>query len=127
MDMSRRARALELWATLKSLGRNGVSELVEELHNKAMYFAELLRDGGFEILNEIVFNQVLAYFEDDAKTESLIKNVQESGICWLGGSKWRGKSVIRISVCSYKTSYRDIEISAHDILGIAHIMKYTGM
>lgn len=127
MDMSRRARALELWATLKSLGRNGVSELVEELHHKALYFAELLREGGCEILNEIVFNQVLVYFEDDAKTEALIKSVQESGVCWLGGSKWLRKSVMRISVCSYKTSYRDIEISAHDILRIAHKMKRSEM
>lgn len=118
-EMSRRARAIDLWATLKGLGKNGVSELVWELHQKAIYFAELLRAGGLEILNEVVFNQVLVRFKSDEETELLIKAVQESGVCWLGGAKANGKSVMRISVSSYKTTYEDIEISAKEILRLA--------
>lgn len=118
-DMSRRARAIDLWASLKGLGKKGVSELVYELHCKAAYFAELLNDGGIEVLNDVVFNQVLVHYCNDSKTEALIKAVQESGVCWMGGSKWAGKSVMRISVSSYKTTYDDIIISAKEILKIA--------
>lgn len=121
-EMSRRARAIDLWAALKGLGRKGVAELVEELHNKAKYFAELLSEGGLEILNDVVYNQVLVYYKDNEQTEKLIKRVQESGICWLGGSKWAGKSVMRISVCSYKTSYDDIEMSAREIIRLAYML-----
>lgn len=122
-EMSRRARAIDLWATFKGLGKKGVSELVWELHNKAKYFSDLLKKGGLEILNDVVFNQVLVYFENDVKTEALIKRVQESGVCWLGGSKWSGKSVMRISVCSYKTTYKDIKKSADEILSIAKALN----
>ena len=122
-EMSRRARAIDLWAVLKGLGRNGVSELVCELHSKAKYFSKLLEDGGMHILNDVVFNQVLVHYDNDNKTQALVKGVQESGVCWLGGAKWLGKSVMRISVCSYKTSYKDIEKSAEEILRIARELK----
>lgn len=122
-EMSRRARAIDLWATLKGLGKNGVAELVLELHHKAVYFAELLKEGGLEILNDVVFNQVLVRFESDEKTDALIKGIQESGVCWLGGAKWKGESVIRISMSSYKTTYEDIDMSAKDILRIASKLK----
>lgn len=108
-----------MWATLKGLGKQGVSELVWELHQKAVYFSELLKKAGFEILNDVVFNQVLARYKSDEKTSKLIKGIQESCVCWLGGSKWDGKTVMRISVSSYKTTYEDIDISAKEILKIA--------
>ena len=118
-EMSRRARGIELWATLKALGKKGVSELIDELHNKAKYFSELLENNGLEILNDVVFNQVLVHYKNDEKTNELLLKVQKSGVCWLGGTKWQGKSVMRISVSSYKTSYKDIEISAKEIIRIA--------
>ena len=119
-EMSRRARAVDAWAALKGLGRKGVSELVYELHSKAVYFADLLKTGGLEILNNVVFNQILVRFETDEKTEELVKRIQESGVCWMGGSKWQGKSVIRISVSSYRTTYEDIDVSAEDILRLKY-------
>jgi len=97
--------------------------LVWELHQKAVYFSELLKIGGFEILNDVVFNQVLARYKSDEMTNRLVKGVQESGVCWLGGSQWDGKSVMRISVSSYKTTYEDIDLSANEILRIAHNLK----
>ncbi|MCT4633871.1 MAG: aminotransferase class V-fold PLP-dependent enzyme [Firmicutes bacterium] len=118
-DMSRRARAIDVWATLKGLGRDGVNELVYELHQKAVYFGDLLREAGLEILNDIVFNQLLVRYESDEKTEKLISEVQKSGVCWLGGAKHKGKSVMRISVSSYKTTYEDVKMSAEDIIRIA--------
>ncbi|HWT74870.1 MAG TPA: aminotransferase class V-fold PLP-dependent enzyme [Mobilitalea sp.] len=115
-EMSRRARAIELWASFMTLGSDGIAELVEELHWKAVYFAKLLREHEFEIMNEVVFNQVLVRFQDDSTTEELIRRVQASGVCWFGGSKWHGKSVIRISISSYKTTYEDIELSVGEIV-----------
>lgn len=122
-EMSRRTRAIDLWATLKGLGRTGVAELVWELYQKALYFAELLKQGGLEIVNEVVFNQILVRFESDDHTNRLIEKIQKSGVCWLGGAKWEGKAVMRISVCSYKTTYRDIDLSAEDILRLVKSLK----
>ena len=119
-EMSRRARAIDLWAALKGLGKTGVSELVWELHQKAVYFADLLEKGGLEVLNDVVFNQILVRFQTDDLTNTLIQNIQNSGVCWLGGANWEGKAVMRISVCSYKTSYEDIDLSASDILKLAN-------
>lgn len=115
-EMSRRARAIDLWATLRGLGKKGISELVWELHSKAIYFSEQLQSNGFEILNDVVFNQVLVRHESDAKTESLITALQKSGVCWVGGAKWQEHSVIRISVSSYKTTYDDIDLSVADFI-----------
>ncbi len=110
-DMSRRARIVELWAALKSLGKKGVSELVEDLHHKAVYFAEKLRQSNFTIHNEVTFNQVLASFKNSDDTEKILKHIQASGDCWCGGANWKDNSVIRISVCSYRTTYEDIDRS----------------
>lgn len=108
-DMSRRARIVELWATLKSLGRKGVSELVEDLHHKAQYFAKALEQNGYKIKNDICFNQVLASLGESHLTEKALKLIQDSRECWCGGAKWENEAVIRISVCSYRTTYEDID------------------
>jgi glutamate/tyrosine decarboxylase-like PLP-dependent enzyme len=111
-EMSRRARAIELWAALKYLGRSGVDELVVGMHQRANEFAEQLKDAGFEILNDVVFNQVIVSPSDDeAITQSIMDAIQQSGECWVGGSLWDGKKVIRISVCSWVTTPEDISRS----------------
>jgi glutamate/tyrosine decarboxylase-like PLP-dependent enzyme len=110
-DMSRRARIVELWATMKSLGKKGISELIEDLHHKAEYFAKSLEQMGFTIRNEVCFNQVLVSLDTSAQTEKALKHIQESKECWCGGAKWADESVIRISVCSYRTNYEDIDRS----------------
>ena len=116
MEMSRRARSVELWATLKSLGKNGVKALVENLHDKAQYFADRLKENGFKILNDVCFNQINVYVGDDAVTQSILSAIQQSGVCWCGGAKRFGEPFIRISVCSYKTSYDDIDASVKAFL-----------
>jgi glutamate/tyrosine decarboxylase-like PLP-dependent enzyme len=110
-SMSSRARGIELWSVLKTLGREGVERLVEQLCEKARYFARLLFEQGFQIHNEIVFNQVLASCDDDASTKAVLSKIQDSGECWCGGSTWRGKAVIRISVCDWATEPKDVERS----------------
>ena len=110
-DMSRRARAVELWATLKAMGREGVAQLVDGLHQKAAYFAQSLSEQGFCIPNDVCFNQVLVSAGDPALTEKTLQGIQSSGVCWCGGSRWKGEPVIRISVCSHQTTYGDVDRS----------------
>ena len=107
-EMSRRARSVDLWATLKYLGKAGVDELVLGLHHRARQMSEALKTEGFMILNEVVFNQVLVACDSDALTIQTMQNIQQSGECWAGGANWDGKSVIRISVCSWVTTEKDI-------------------
>jgi glutamate/tyrosine decarboxylase-like PLP-dependent enzyme len=110
-DMSRRARGVELWATLMSLGRSGASELVEELCAMAQLFSKSLVREGFRIRNEVVFNQVLVACDSPALTEATLAGVQRSGECWCGGTTWAGEPAMRISVCSYMTTAEDVRRS----------------
>ena len=112
-DMSRRARIIELWATLKSLGKRGASELIEDLHDKSRYFAAALEKNGFLIKNEVCFNQILVSLGNSKTTEMVLQHIQNSQECWCGGAKWKNESVIRISVCSYRTTYEDIDRSVN--------------
>ena len=107
-SMSRRARSVELWAVLKTLGRDGVVELVEQLCEHAQAFAAQLRGHGFEILNDVEFNQVLVSCDNDAETERTLAAIQTLGSCWCGGSTWQGRPVIRVSVCSWSTTQDDV-------------------
>lgn len=118
MEYSRRARGFATWAALRSLGRQGVEELVDRCCDHAALFSELLSaQSGVEVLNEVVLNQVLVRFgDDDALTRDVVKRVQQDGTCWLGGSTWRGGAVLRISVSSWATTRRDVELSAEAIL-----------
>jgi len=107
-EMSRRARVVELWATLKYLGKAGVDELVFGLHERAVQMSQELEAVGFEILNDVVFNQVLTACDSEELTTQTIQYIQQSGECWVGGANWQGKAVIRISVCSWATAAQDI-------------------
>ena len=108
-EMSRRGRGIELWATLKSLGRSGAAELVEGLCERARQAAEALQGAGFRILNEVAFNQVLVACATKEQTLATVQNLQASGECWCGTSVWQGETVIRLSVCSWATTPEDIE------------------
>ena len=110
-EMSRRARVCELWAALKYLGKSGIDELVYGFHLRARQFAQELEQQGFEILNDVVFNQVLVACGSDSLTTETIKNIQQSGECWVGGTQWQQRSVIRVSVCSWATMPEDVSRS----------------
>lgn len=110
-EMSRRARAVELWAALKYLGKVGVDALVYGLHERAVQMGNELRAAGFEILNDVVFNQVLVACENDEMTRMTLEAIQKSGECWVGGSSWAGRAVIRVSVCSWATTEADVSRS----------------
>ena len=110
-EMSRRARGIDVWASLLSLGREGVAELVELLHERARSFAAQFRSAGFEVLNDVVFNQVVVGCGDERQRDALVGAIQRSGECWVGGSSWFGRPVIRVSVCSWATTEQDVKRS----------------
>jgi glutamate/tyrosine decarboxylase-like PLP-dependent enzyme len=118
-EMSRQARGVAVWAALKSLGKKGLANLIEKNCRQAERFAQRLREAGFSILNDIVLNQVLVYFGDVNETNRIIKQIQEDGTCWCGGTTWHGQPAMRISVSSWVTSDDDIEKSAEAIIRIA--------
>jgi glutamate/tyrosine decarboxylase-like PLP-dependent enzyme len=118
-ESSRRARGVELWAAMKSLGRDGLRNLIERTCEFAQLFAERLRAAGFEILNDVVINQVLVSFGSAEKTREVIRRVQEDGTCWCGGTVWKENTAMRISVSSWATTKEDIEKSVDAIVRIA--------
>lgn len=122
-EMSRRARSVELWATLKTLGRSGVDALITGLHQRAQQMAEGLGEQSFEILNDVVFNQVLLRCESDKLTEATMHAIQRSGECWVGGAQWQGKPAIRVSICSWMTSVDDINRSVAAFVKAREVAK----
>jgi glutamate/tyrosine decarboxylase-like PLP-dependent enzyme len=118
-ELSRRARGVEIWAALRSLGRSGLADLIDRTCRYARRFADGLRASGCEILNEVELNQVLVSFGDAEKTRRVIERVQSDGTCWCGGTVWQGKAAMRISVSSWATTDDDVERSLCAILKAA--------
>jgi len=118
-DSSRRARGFALYATIRSLGRDGIREMVERCCRLARRMADQLAAGGVEILNEVALNQVLARFGDDARTQAVIARVQADGTAWMGGTNWHGLGAMRISVSNWSTSEADADASVQAILRAA--------
>ena len=106
--MSTRARGVEIWAALATLGRSGVADMIERTCGHARRFADGLREAGFEILNDVVINQVLVSFGDDETTRAVIAAIQEEGTCWCGGTVWHGRAAMRISVSGWATTNEDV-------------------
>jgi glutamate/tyrosine decarboxylase-like PLP-dependent enzyme len=118
-ELSRRARGVDTWAALKSLGRTGLGELIDRNCRCATRFAAGLADAGFEILNDVVLNQVLVSFGTGEMTGRVIAGLQEDGTCWCGPTLWQGRVAMRISVSSWATTEADVERSLEAMLRIA--------
>jgi glutamate/tyrosine decarboxylase-like PLP-dependent enzyme len=110
-EMSRRARGVEVWAALRALGRAGLADLIERSCRYATRFAEGLHMAGYQVLNDVVSNQVLVAFGDADTTRQVIAAIQAEGICWCGGTVWQGQTAMRISVSSWATTEQDVERS----------------
>jgi glutamate/tyrosine decarboxylase-like PLP-dependent enzyme len=119
-EASRRARGIELWAAMRSLGRDGLRDLIERNCRLATVFAKRLQQAGFEVLNEVALNQVLVSFGSTAETQRVIAELQNEGTCWCGGTQWHGHNAMRISVSSWTTTEEDVERSLAAILRIAN-------
>jgi glutamate/tyrosine decarboxylase-like PLP-dependent enzyme len=118
-EFSRRARGFPIYAAIRSLGRAGIADMIERSCEHARRIAELLGQGGAEVMNEVVLNQVLVRFGDDARTEAVIDRVVRDGTCFLGGTTFRGSRAMRISVSNWQTTDEDVERSVSAILRAA--------
>jgi glutamate/tyrosine decarboxylase-like PLP-dependent enzyme len=118
-ELSRRARGVEIWAALSELGRSGVEQLVERCSEHAQHFARELSAAGFEILNDVVLNQVLVSFGDADRTRRVIEGIQADGTCWCGVTVWQGATAMRISVSNWSTTTEDVTLSLDAILRVA--------
>jgi glutamate/tyrosine decarboxylase-like PLP-dependent enzyme len=119
LELSRRARGVEVWAALKSLGRSGLAEMIDRNCQLARQMASRLSDGGLEILNDVVINQVVVSLRDERLVAPLVKAVQDSGECWCGGTVWQGRQAFRVSVSNWSTTPEDIDRSATAIIALA--------
>jgi len=124
-EFSRRARGFSVYAALRSLGRAGIAALVERCCAHARLFAEILSKApGVQVVNEVVLNQALVRFEGpgatveqgDRWTQDVVQLVQRDGTCWLSGTVWRGRALMRISLCNWSTTEEDVRRSAAAIL-----------
>lgn len=118
-ELSRRARGVEVWAALRSLGKKGLADMIERTCRHARRFAEGLSAAGFQVLNEVVLNQVLVSFGDAETTNRVIADIQTEGTCWCGGTVWQGKTAMRISVSSWATTEADVERSLEAMIRLA--------
>jgi glutamate/tyrosine decarboxylase-like PLP-dependent enzyme len=118
-ELSRRARGVDVWAALKSLGRVGLARMIDGCCEHARRFAAGFEAAGFEVLNDVVLNQVLVSFGDDASNRRIINEIQQEGTCWCGVTVWQEKTAMRISVCNWSTTTEDVDRSLAAILKIA--------
>jgi len=123
-EESRRARGIAVYAALRSLGRDGLTALVDRCCGHARRIADRLSSHpSVRILNDVVLNQVLVRFEPatgnaDDYTREVIARVQKDGTCWLGGTQWHGVAAMRISISNWSTTEADIDRSAEAILRV---------
>ena len=107
-ELSRRARGVEVWAALRTLGRDGVASMIRDCCRHARHFASELDAAGFEILNDVVLNQVLVSFGSAEITLKVVDDLQKDGTCWVGSTVWQGKTAMRISVTNWSTTDDDV-------------------
>jgi glutamate/tyrosine decarboxylase-like PLP-dependent enzyme len=124
-ESSRRARGVEIWAALRALGREGIAEMIERTCRHAARFTEGLRAAGYQVLNEVVINQVLVSFGDADTTNRVIAALQEEGTCWCGGTVWQGQTAMRISVSSWATTEEDVERCLAAMLRVAGEQRHS--
>jgi glutamate/tyrosine decarboxylase-like PLP-dependent enzyme len=118
-ELSRRARGVELWAGLRSLGRSGMADIVERTSSHARRFAAGLRAAGFQVLNDVVINQVLVSFGSSERTLRTVARLRNEGTCWCGSTVWQGHTAMRISVSSWVTTESDVDLSLQAMLKAA--------
>ncbi len=118
-ELSRRARGVEAWAAIRALGRSGLAAMIERTCQFATRIADRVREVGYEVLNEVVLNQVLVSLGDVATTSRVISGIQNDGTCWCGGTRWHGRAAMRVSVSSWATTDDDVDRSVAAILRVA--------
>lgn len=116
LDNSRRARGVDVWAALKSLGRRGLAEIIDRNCDQAQWLAGELRMAGIEVLNDVVLNQVIVSFGDDESTKRAVVALQKSSQAWCGGTRWHGREAMRVSISSWATTEEDMRTTLRAIV-----------
>ena len=116
---SQRARGAEVWAVLATLGRDGLAALVDRTCALARRFADGMRSAGHTVANDVVLNQVIVDFGDQARTSAVVAAVQAEGTCWCGPTTWRGRAAMRVSVSCWNTTEEDIDRSVAAVAACA--------
>ncbi len=111
LQMSQRARAIEAWAIMATGGRQGIAAMIDRHCDLAAHMAERLVASGAELLAPVGLNQMLLSFGTDERTDDVIRAVQADGTCWVGGTTWKGRRAMRVSICDTSTSFEDVECS----------------
>lgn len=122
-ELSRRARGVDIYAVLHHLGKSGVEELVDRCCECAKQFAQGFTDAGYEIMNDVILNQVVINFGSEEANLAIMDAVQKEGTCWVGQTVWKDITAMRISVSNWQTNQQDVEDSLAVILSIAE--NYT--
>ena len=125
-ELSRRARGIDVWTALATLGRDGLAAMIERTCRHARRFADGLAAAGHEVLNEVELNQVLVAFGTPEETRRVIEGIQADGTCWCGGTEWQGRTAMRISVSSWATTEADVDISLAAMLRVARGVRDGG-
>jgi glutamate/tyrosine decarboxylase-like PLP-dependent enzyme len=120
LDNSRRARGVDVWAALKSLGRRGLAEIIDRNCDQAQWLAGELRKAGIEVLNDVELNQLIVGFGDDESTKRAVVTLQRSGQAWCGGTRWHGREAMRVSISSWATTDEDMHTTLRAIVA-AHM------
>jgi glutamate/tyrosine decarboxylase-like PLP-dependent enzyme len=125
-ESSRRARAVPIYAAIRSLGRVGIAEMVERNCAQARRMAKQLADiPGAVVLNDVVLNQVLVRLPGgDAANRAAISAIQRDGTCWLGGTTWNGEYVVRVSISNWATTDADVDRSAAVIAAVVTSQRH---
>ncbi|HEY5049276.1 MAG TPA: pyridoxal-dependent decarboxylase [Acidothermaceae bacterium] len=127
-ELSRRARGIPVWAALRSLGRDGVADLVDGLVRHARAIAAGLETiDGAQVLNDVVFTQVCVAFEDDERTRAVTAQLLADGTAWMSGSRWHGRDVLRVSVSNWSTDEGDVEASVEAVRRAANAVRLASV
>ena len=118
---SQRARQVEVWAVLRTLGRQGVIDLIARTCRHAQTMAAYLSQAGLEVLNDVVLNQVLVRAATDDRTLAVVAALQQDGTCWCGPTMWQHRPAMRISISGWATTDEDIKESADAIIAAAQL------
>jgi len=108
-EFSRRARGVEVLAAIKEMGQEGIEDLIDRCCKHAEHLASGLQGMGYEILNEVALNQVVATTGTPEELQEIVTLIQSEGECWFGSTTWQGRHAFRLSVSSWATTESDIE------------------
>jgi glutamate/tyrosine decarboxylase-like PLP-dependent enzyme len=126
-EFSRRARGFPVWAALRSLGRQGVAEMVERFCQHAQRFAKLLEEiDDVEVVNEVVFTQVCVAFGSDAETREVVRRLLLDGTAWMTPSVWQGRAILRISVSNWRTTDADVDRAVEAVRRVVREVRAAG-